>query len=35
LPAWFRQQKLGRRLSAEDEAEREALVSGLAALAAR
>jgi hypothetical protein len=35
LPAWFRQQKLGRRLSAEDEAEREALTSGLQALVDR
>jgi hypothetical protein len=30
LPAWFGLVKLGRRLSPEDEAEREALVSGLA-----
>jgi hypothetical protein len=29
LPAWFRLVKLGRRLSSTDEAEREALVSGL------
>jgi hypothetical protein len=33
LPAWFRLVKLGRRLSPADEAEREALVSGLARLA--
>jgi hypothetical protein len=33
LPPWFRTLKLGRRLSAEDEAAREALLSGLAALA--
>jgi hypothetical protein len=35
LPSWFRQGKLGYRLTAEDEAEREALLGGLAALAAR
>jgi hypothetical protein len=33
LPHWFRTLKLGRRLDAEDEAEREALLSGLTALA--
>jgi hypothetical protein len=35
LPAWFKQGKLGRRLGPADEAEREALLSGLAKLAAR
>jgi hypothetical protein len=33
LPTWFRQGKLGRPLSASDAAEREALLSGLTALA--
>jgi hypothetical protein len=32
LPAWFRAAKLGRPLRPEDEAEREALLSGLEAL---
>jgi hypothetical protein len=33
LPGWFRRAKMGRPPTAEDEAEREALLSGLAALA--
>jgi hypothetical protein len=33
LPTWFRQVKLGRPLRPEDEAEREALISGLEKLA--
>jgi hypothetical protein len=33
LPAWFRRAKMGRPPTAEDEAEREALISGLERLA--